>query len=64
MLGVRRPGVTVAALTLQQAGFIDYTYGRINVRNRAGLESATCECYAAVETQWKELAGYSVRKTP
>src|SRR5271169_243722 len=38
MLGVRREGVTEAALSLQQAGLIHYTRGRISVLDRARLE--------------------------
>jgi CRP-like cAMP-binding protein len=45
MLGVHRPSVSVAAGTLQQAGFIRYKRGRVEIRDREGLESASCECY-------------------
>ena len=62
MLGVRRPGVSLAAMTLQRAGFIEYTNGRIMVRNRAGLETASCECYAVVEGHAMQTLGYSPRK--
>lgn len=62
MLGVRRSGVTVAALTLQRAGFIEYSQGRIFVRNRAGLESASCECYLAVDRGFEDIMGYSSRR--
>jgi CRP-like cAMP-binding protein len=62
MLGVRRTGVTLAASTLQEAGFISYSRGHITVRSRAGLESATCECYESIEGDWKRLMGYGVRK--
>lgn len=46
MLGASRPTVTVVAQTLQAAGLIHYNYGRITVTDRAGLEAASCECYA------------------
>ena len=62
MLGVRRSGVTVAALALQRAGLIEYTRGRIDIRDRAGLEAAACECYDAVELQWQRVMGFSTRK--
>jgi hypothetical protein len=38
MLGVARPGVTLAARVLQHAGLITYHRGVITVRDRAGLE--------------------------
>jgi CRP-like cAMP-binding protein len=49
MLGVRRAGVSIAAAALQQAGGIRYARGRFTVVDRAGLESAACECYGAIE---------------
>jgi CRP-like cAMP-binding protein len=48
MLGVRRPSVSVAAESLQAAGFITYHRGTITVLDRAGLEGASCECYRLV----------------
>ena len=64
MLGVRRAGVTLAASSLQQAGFISYSRGHIKVLDRAGLESATCECYGRMDAGWQALMGYSVDRTP
>jgi CRP-like cAMP-binding protein len=55
MLGVRREGVTEAALHLQQAGLIRYSRGRISVLDRAGLEKRTCECYAVVKKEYDRL---------
>jgi CRP-like cAMP-binding protein len=55
MLGVRREGVTEAALKLQHAGLIRYTRGRITVLDRAGLEKRTCECYAVVKKEYDRL---------
>lgn len=55
MLGVRREGITEAAGNLQRAGFISYRRGHISVIKRAGLESATCECYAVVKKEMKRL---------
>jgi len=48
MLGVHRPSVSIAAGSLQKAGFIRYSRGRITVVDRAGLESSACECYRVV----------------
>ena len=55
MLGVRRAGVTQAALNLQEAGMIDYTRGRINILDRERLEAVTCECYHAVKEEYDRL---------
>jgi CRP-like cAMP-binding protein len=48
MLGVQRPGVTVVARTLRNAGLIDYSVGKVTVLDRARLEARSCECYAAM----------------
>jgi CRP-like cAMP-binding protein len=55
MLGVRREGVTEAALKLQKAGLIRYSRGHITVLNRKGLEKRTCECYAVVKKEYDRL---------
>jgi CRP-like cAMP-binding protein len=51
MLGVRREGVTEAALHLQAAGLVHYARGRITVLDRPGLERRSCECYAVVRKE-------------
>jgi hypothetical protein len=48
MLGVRREGITGAALRLQCAGLISYGRGRIQVLNRRGLEDCSCKCCGVV----------------
>ena len=55
MLGVRREGVTEAALKLQDAGLIRYARGHISVIDRPGLEKRTCECYAVVKKEYDRL---------
>ena len=55
MLGVRREGVTEAALKLQNLGYIRYSRGRITVLDRPGLEGRTCECYAVVKREYDRL---------
>jgi CRP-like cAMP-binding protein len=55
MLATDRSGVTIAASTLQKAGFIQYTHGTIRITNRSGLEEAACECYAVARKQFTGL---------
>jgi len=55
MLGTGRSGVTIAAGTLQEAGFIRYAHGSITVRDREGLENASCECYEVAREQFGGL---------
>ncbi|MFP6800613.1 MAG: Crp/Fnr family transcriptional regulator [Pseudomonas sp.] len=53
MLGVRRSGVSIAAALLQARGLISYSRGEINILDRAGLELAACECYAALQADYR-----------
>ena len=55
MLGVRREGVTEAALKLQADGLIRYARGHISVLDRKGLERRTCECYSVVKREYDRL---------
>jgi CRP-like cAMP-binding protein len=57
MLGVRRPGVTIAAGMLQKAGLIRYGRGRMTIVDRPGLEAASCECYHTVRHEFARLLG-------
>ncbi|MBU4180306.1 MAG: Crp/Fnr family transcriptional regulator [Gammaproteobacteria bacterium] len=55
MLGVRREGVTEAALKLQKMGLIRYARGHITVIDRDALEERVCECYRVVKTEYDRL---------
>jgi CRP-like cAMP-binding protein len=52
MLGVQRPGVTVAAQSLREDGLITYNHGTMTVLDRHGLEAASCECYRVIHDQF------------
>jgi CRP-like cAMP-binding protein len=55
MLGVRRAGVTEAAISLQAEGYINYRRGHIKIIDREGLEHYTCECYPVVKAEFDLL---------
>ena len=55
LLGVRREGVTAAALKLQHAGVIRYSRGHIFVLDRPELEQRTCECYAVAKKAYYRM---------
>ena len=52
MLGVRRPGVTLALGTLQRAGLVRHERGVITVVDRARLEGVACECHGIVQRRY------------
>jgi CRP-like cAMP-binding protein len=55
MLGVRRPSVSLVANTLQKAGLIKYSRGRMRLLDVKGLQKGTCECYATVKAHYQRL---------
>jgi CRP-like cAMP-binding protein len=55
MIGARRNSVSLVAHTLQQANFIHYSRGHIEITNLDGLIKTSCECYATVKTQYAGL---------
>lgn len=61
MLGVQRPGVTLAAGELQRAGLIQYTRGNVKILDRAGLMKRSCECYAVSKREFDRLLGRVVK---
>ena len=55
MIGARRNSVSLVANTLQQADFIHYSRGHIEIINVDGLIKTSCECYATVRSQYMRL---------
>ncbi len=63
MLGVRREGITLAARKLAAKKLIENRRGTISVLDRQGLESAACECYQIVNTEYNRLLGRGISRT-
>lgn len=59
MLGVRREGVTGAALQLRREGLIRYSRGHLRVLDRRRLERFSCECYGVVKRAYEQLCSGS-----
>lgn len=57
MLGVRRTGVSAAAMSLERQGLIRYSRGTLEVLDRTGLEVAACACYAADCASYEKQLG-------
>jgi hypothetical protein len=55
MLGVRRPGITVALGALRSAALVRHGRGKVEILDQAGLEAAACECYGDVREEYKRL---------
>lgn len=51
ILAVRRTSVTAAARTLQDAGLIRYSRGKVEILDRNGLIDRACECYSVIAEQ-------------
>lgn len=56
MLGVRRVGVTCAAIDQQHRSLIRYNRGKITVLDRKGLEADACGCYATDRDTYARFA--------
>lgn len=52
IMGANRTSITHAAQSLQNQGLIRYRRGLMQVEDRAGLEAASCECYAVVKARF------------
>ncbi|MCA1818350.1 MAG: Crp/Fnr family transcriptional regulator [Acidobacteria bacterium] len=55
MLGVRRAGVTEAAIKAQEAGLIAYSRGHVRILDRPRLEQTACECYRRQRAEYERL---------
>ena len=55
IIGARRNSVSLVANTLQQAKYIHYSRGHIEITNLDGLSKTACECYATVKAQYNRL---------
>jgi CRP-like cAMP-binding protein len=57
MLGVRRPGVTVALKLLEEAGVLRARRGLISIIDRRGLERLADRTYGVAEAEYRRLLG-------
>ena len=54
-LGVPRTAVTMAAGSLQRAGIIRYSRGKIFILDHTRLEAKSCECYRIIGTELRNF---------
>ena len=57
MLGVRRPGVTVALNLLERRALLRTMRGQIQLMDRAGLEKIAANSYGVPEAEYRRLIG-------
>jgi CRP-like cAMP-binding protein len=55
MIGARRNSVSMIAHMLQQANYIRYSRGHVEILDVAGLGRTSCGCYEAVKAQYGRL---------
>ena len=58
MLGSKRTTVTMSAGILKGKGLIEYSRGRIHIRDLKGLEAEACECYLVVKDHLNNFAEF------
>jgi CRP-like cAMP-binding protein len=57
MLGVRRAGITRAAVALRKRNLIHYSRGVLTVVDGLGLEQAACSCYTTLKSDYTRVLG-------
>jgi len=57
MLGVRRAGITRAAVALRKRKLIHYSRGVLTVLDGHGLEQAACSCYTTLKDDYTRVLG-------
>jgi len=56
MLGMRREGVTEAAVALKQRKLIAYSRGKMQILAVGGLKASSCSCYQTVKSVYQRAA--------
>gem|GEM_PF-6360188 len=60
MLGVHRPGVSIAVSALESDGLIHHRRNWIELRDRDGVAARACECYIPLHEKLRDFtAGLS-----
>ena len=57
LIEVQRNAISIVAHTLQQAGIISYSRGRIEIMIDQALQETACECYGTVKARREQLLG-------
>jgi CRP-like cAMP-binding protein len=52
LIGSTRPAVSIGTGTLQSAGLVEATRGKITILDRKTMETTTCECYHVVKQEF------------
>ena len=55
MLGIGRPTVSLATAGLRKDGLVQFTRGKVTIRDRVGLESSACACYGVIRDEFNRL---------
>jgi CRP-like cAMP-binding protein len=64
MLGIRRPGVSVALASLSSSGLIRHSRMRVSIRDHEGLEKKACECRGVLRRSLERSLGTGAAGAP